>query len=141
MKDFINKQVEDIISNSDIKYTQDDIIIKLTEIILFNNNKDTDLLVLSKNIDFESLLKVLKLFSNKTIKFPDYEKVKYSINLALIYYYKDMYSNLENGKVGLSWKELEDKLGIDSNIYKHNYLNVKKTISSLIREFKNKVEK
>lgn len=127
------KLIEDIIDNSKITLSKEDIIVKLSEIILGLKNQNNDLLLLSKNIGLENTLKISKLFSKKKIKFPDYDKVQHTLILALVYYYKELYIDMNKGKTGLSWNETEAKIGKNLNLYKNNYYTVRDKINNFLK--------
>jgi hypothetical protein len=64
-------------------------LIDLISIIIYNQGND-DLSKLYAEIGLENFSKVVSLFSNKTIKFPDKEDFKDLLMIVLCFYYKEM---------------------------------------------------
>jgi hypothetical protein len=70
--------------------TQTEKFLDIVSIILYMNDKCKDITDLYSTVDLETFIKIVHLFSNRTIYFPDKKEIKDSIELALIYYYKNI---------------------------------------------------
>ena len=73
----------------------------IVSIILFNDENCSDISDLFSILNLEEFIKVINLFENRTIEFPSKAEVKEAIELALVYYYKnirgvDSYKDLKN---------------------------------------------
>lgn len=131
----ITEKIEDIIKKATITYEESDLIIKIMEILLYEDIKDNDLLMLNKSVGFTNMLKVYELFENKKKVFPDINKLKNILILSMIYYYKEVFVDFNNYKKGKSWEEIKELLPtIDIEFYKARYLPVKTKVKNMMEK-------
>lgn len=98
----------------------------IVSIIVYSNDVCSDITDLYSILDLENFIKVVNLFSGRTIHFPEKNEIKSSIELALFYYYKKIknvnsYSDLKDlhivddkdfssVSIGKKIKKLDEKL-------------------------------
>ena len=100
------------------------VILEALTIILYQNQKNTDLVELYKLIGIDGFVKVISLFEDRTVKFPSSGEVKESLILALCYYYREI--------KGLSWPEIRAKLPFE--ISPHSYGIRIKSLNRFVRK-------
>ena len=87
-KDVWEKQLDEMFSHKE--RTSEEKFLNVLSIILYENNKNTDLADLFSTVDFNSFIKVVDLFDGRTISFPTKEEIKDAVELALFFYYKEI---------------------------------------------------
>lgn len=122
----LDKQIQDMFSNS--PESKLEILMKLVSFCIYENNTNSDLASLYKILDQENFIKVLTLFSERTIKFPPKNEVRDYFIVALIYYYREI--------LKLEWSQIKGKFNfeINSTSYSTKVKRLKNFISQRTEE-------
>ena len=86
----LEAQLRDIFH--DKEETEEDIILKIINILIYKNIRDTTLLDLFRLLDgdYEMFSKIVTLFSNRTIRFPDKTEIEDTLLTAICFYYREI---------------------------------------------------
>jgi len=131
-KNVLEAQLYDIFKSKDD--SEEDILLKILNILIYKNIRDTTLLDLFRllNNDYDLFSQILTLFSNRTIRFPDKVEIEDTLLTAVCFYYREIEQ--------MDWTEIKKILpGEISPIYfsaKIRTLNalIKKEMSRMFKQ-------
>jgi hypothetical protein len=134
-RDAFDEQINSIFKKR--KSDDIDLILQAVSFVLFGTQNNTDLLELYHLLGLESFIKVVSLFSEKTVSFPRKKDLRKTILLAILYYYKEI--------LGMSWETIKKDFPFEiSSIsfgiqLKNLKVFVKQKLSEIFRKYsKNK---
>ncbi len=99
------KQLNDLFKKE--TKNEDDLLLKILCLVLYNNTSDEDFMKLYKLVGVQTILDIVQVFGGKKIKIPTHDKLQESLIIANIYYEKDI--------LGKSWDEVKDSLPFEIN--------------------------
>ncbi len=128
-KDIWEKRLNNIFRKKEKSETE--IFLSVVSMILYNNIKNEDVSRLYSCTDLDTFLKVITLFECRTITFPSKKEIRESIELALVYYYKNV--------MGVdSYDELKKLNIMDENSF--SSISIGKRLSKLSKEIVRKLD-
>ena len=96
--DIFEQQISEIFSNEEDSASS--LMMKLTSIILFQNENSHDLVEIYKEFGLEKFTRLMEILDGRTVQFFTKEQIHQALILATCYYYKE----IENK----SWNEIHD---------------------------------
>ena len=102
----------------------------IVSIIVYMNDECKDITDIYSSVDLDTFIKICTLFSGRTIHFPDKKEIQDSIELALLYYYKNI-------KGVQSYKELKNLNIIDEKDF--SSISIGKRLNKLSDELQDKI--
>lgn len=102
----------------------------IVSIIVYMNDECKDIADLYSTVDLDTFVKIVNLFSGRTIHFPEKKEIKDAIELALLYYYKNI-------KGVQSYKELKTYNIIEEKDF--SPISIGKRLNKLSAELQEKI--
>jgi len=123
-KNLLEAQLDDLFR--DPKETNSDTLMKILSIILFKNIHDTTLMDLFKVLgqDYDMFSKIVTLFSDRTIHFPNKEELDEQLLIAVCFYYKEVRN--------YSWSAIKEILPVE--ISSVSYSAKIRSVNKFLRE-------
>ena len=90
---------------------ESNLLLSIIDMLLYGEFSNKNLVEMYRIMGHERFILFCKMFSDRTINIPNFEKVKDSFFTASLYYYR--YIEL------MEWKDIKKKLGVDFNTLKY----------------------
>lgn len=127
-KELWEKRLNNLFKKKEKTETQK--FLDIVSIILYSNDICKDVSELYAQVDLDTFIKVISTFEGRTIKFPTKTEIKDSIELALLFYYKNI-QGVEN------YKDLKTLNIMDEKDF--SSISIGKRLSKLSKNLQDKI--
>ena len=103
--------------------TAKQILNQVTFFIYENESPTSDMYMLARLLDDDSLKKIIDYFEDSHLKIPSIEEFNYCLLLSITFFLKEI--------KGMSWKEIKKILDINDNIEEFSSISLGKKLSKL----------
>jgi len=105
-----------------------EILFSIISLILFKNSKNTDMIDLYNNFDLDVFIKMVNLFSGRTVHFSEYSDLKETLVLSICYFLREIEGERD-------WEKVQSFFGS----YKIDRLSIALKIHNLDEWVKQKI--